>query len=79
MQTKELTKEDKNEIRFISFIVPEFAAAYWMNVPKAYRYLKQYGGMDYIRDHWWALHTDNPFWAVRDIFEICQQNGDLRC
>jgi hypothetical protein len=21
------------------------------------------------------LHTDNPFWVVRDMHEICYQNG----
>jgi len=49
-----------------------------MNIQDAYRYLKQYGGLDYLREHWWALHTDNPFWAVRELFEICRQNGELK-
>ena len=78
METGTLDKENRNEISFISFIITEFAAAYKMNVQKAYLYLKQYGGIDYLRENWWALHTDNPFWAVRDIFEICRQNGGLK-
>ena len=76
--TNELSKETRDEISFLAFIIPEFAAAYKMNVQDAYRYLKQYGGIDYLREHWWALHTDNPFWAVRDLFEICRQNGGLK-
>jgi len=24
------------------------------------------------------LHTDNPFWAVRELFDVCQQNGGMR-
>jgi hypothetical protein len=24
------------------------------------------------------LHTDNPFWAVRDLYEVCYKNGGLR-
>ena len=78
METGTLDKENRNEISFISFIITEFAAAYKMNVQKAYLYLKQYGGIDYLRENWWTLHTDNPFWAVRDIFEICRQNGGLK-
>ena len=78
METNILNKEIRNEISFISFIIPEFAAAYKMNVQNAYRYLKQYGGLDYLHENWWALHTDNPFWAVRDMFEICRQNGGLK-
>ena len=78
MQPNELSKENRDEISFMTFIIPEFAAAYKMNVQDAYRYLKQYGGLDYLREHWWALHTDNPFWAVREMFEICRQNGGLK-
>ena len=49
-----------------------------MDKQEAYRYLKKYGGLDFIFEHWWALHVDNPFLAVRDIYEICYQNGGLR-
>jgi hypothetical protein len=49
-----------------------------MNRQEAYRYLKKYGGLDFLFEHWWALHTDNPFWAVRDMQEICYRNGGQR-
>lgn len=78
MATTVLDKETRNEISFISFIIPEFALAYKMNIQNAYRYLKQYGGLDYLYEHWWALHTENPFWAVREMFDICRQNGGAR-
>jgi hypothetical protein len=76
--TKILDKDTRDEISFISFIIPEFALAYKMNVQQAYRYLKKYGGLDYLYENWWALHTDNPFWAVRDMYEICRKNGGMR-
>jgi hypothetical protein len=44
-----LNKANRDEISFISFIIPKFAAAYKMNIQKAYQYLKQYGGIDYLR------------------------------
>jgi|GEM_PF-3657871 len=31
---------------------------------------------DGVRNH--TKSTYNPFWAVRDMFEICRQNGGLR-
>ena len=77
-QLKQLDKETSDCVAFIAFIIPAFAAAYKMNVQDAYRYLKKYGGLDFLHEHWWALHTDNPFWAVRDIFEVCHRNGGLR-
>ena len=71
-------KEQLNKLRFITFIIPEFARSYKMDKQEAYRYLKKYGGLDFIFEHWWALHVDKPFWAVRDIYYICYQNGGLR-
>ena len=78
METIALNKASRDEISFISFIIPEFAAAYKMDIQKAYQYLKQYGGIDYLRENWWVLHTENPFWAVRELFEICHRNGGMR-
>ncbi|GAP72343.1 hypothetical protein SAMD00024442_3_51 [Candidatus Symbiothrix dinenymphae] len=78
METAVLSKEVQNKLSFVSFIIPEFARSYKMNKQEAYRYLKKYGGIDYLLEHWWALHTDNPFWAVRDLYEICYKNGGLR-
>jgi hypothetical protein len=75
MKTNVLSKETENKMAFVGFIIPQFADAFKMDIRKVYRYLKQYGGMDYILDCWWALHVDNPYWAVRDIFDVCEMNG----
>ena len=72
------TDEVRSKISFMTYIVPAFADAYKMNVQDAYFYLKKYGGWDFLNEHWWALHTDNDIWAVRDIYEICYQNGGLK-
>jgi hypothetical protein len=78
METRTQDKEARTKLRFATFIIPESADAYKMDRQEAYRYLKKYGGLDYLFEHWWALHTDNPFWAVRDLFEVCRQNGGLK-
>jgi hypothetical protein len=70
--------EDENKINFIASIIPAFADAYKMKVSNAYDYLKKYGGLSYLLDEWWALHTENIVWAVRDIYEVCRNNGGLR-
>ncbi|KAA6310995.1 hypothetical protein EZS27_037799 [termite gut metagenome] len=77
MVTK-LDKQTSDKVSFITFIIPEFASAYKMNIQEAYFYLKKYGGMDYLNECWWALHTDNSFWAVRDMFQVCRSNGGYR-
>ena len=48
MANRELNKDTNDKISFVCFIIPEFALAYKMNVQKAYQYLKQYGGIDYL-------------------------------
>lgn len=73
-----LDKETSDKVGFISYIIPKFADEYKMGAQDAYLYLKKYGGLDFLMEHWWALHTDNPFWAVRDLYDICYENGGMR-
>jgi len=74
----ELDSETKSKVRFITFIITMFARAYKMNKQEAYIYLEKYGGLSFLLEHWWALHTDNPMWAVRDLYEVCYENGGLK-
>jgi hypothetical protein len=78
MKTQTIDKATSDKISFISFIIPKFATSYKMNIQDAYLYLKKYGGMNYLNENWWALHTDNPFWAVRDMYKVCVSNGGTR-
>jgi hypothetical protein len=73
-----LDRETQNKVNFMTFIIQKFARAYKMSGPDAYSYMKKYGGMDFLNDCWWALHTDNPYWAVKDIYKVCRNNGGLR-
>ena len=67
--------ERRHKVRFITFIIPEFAREYKMDKQTAYCYLKKNGGLDFLFEHWWALHTDTPMYAVRDMYDICYKNG----
>jgi hypothetical protein len=77
-QKRELDREMQNKILFMAFIITKFARAYKMSKPNAYLYLKKYGGLDFLNECWWALHIDNPYWAVRDMYKVCRNNGGLR-
>jgi len=78
MESRAIDKATSDKISFISYIIPKFAADYKMGTQQAYQYLKQYGGLAFLMEHWWALHTDNDIWAVHDIYQICRNNGGLR-
>lgn len=60
---------------YTNFMINEFAEAYKIDKPEGYRYLKKFGGLDYIREHWWALHTDNQCHVLNEIFDLCRKNG----
>ena len=78
MKSRALDKKASDKISFFSFIIPAFAEAYKMNMQVAYRYLKQYGGLDFLHKHWWALHTDNEYYTLFDLYEVCYKNGGKR-
>ncbi len=78
MGTPVLDKQMSDKVSFIAYIIPAFADAYKMNIQQAFFYLKKYGGLDYLIEHWWALHTDNPIYAVHDMYLVCRQNGGPR-
>ena len=75
MESKAINKTTSDKISFISYIIPKFAADYKMETQQAYQYLKQYGGLAFLMEHWWALHTYSGFWAVRDLYDVCYKNG----
>jgi hypothetical protein len=77
-KTYELDAETKNKVRYVTFMINLFALTYKMNRQKAYLYLEKYGGLDFLFEHWWALHTDNSMWSVRDLYEVCYENGGLK-
>ena len=78
MEKKQLDKQTSDKVSFISYIIPKFANEYKMGTQDAYFYLKKYGGLDFLMEHWWALHTENAFWAVRYLYDVCYQNGGER-
>ena len=75
---RELVSETRSKVRFITFIITMFARAYKMNKQETYFYLEKYGGLNFLFEHWWALHPDNPMWAVSDLYEVCYKNGGLK-
>jgi len=75
---KTLDKVTSDKIGVITYFVPAFAEAYKMNVQEAYLYLKKYGAWDFLSKHWWALHADSSFWAVRSLYNVCYKNGGLK-
>jgi hypothetical protein len=75
---RKLDEETRNKVCFITFIITMFARAYKMNKQQAFLYLEKYGGLDYLYKHWWALHTEDPYWSLKSLYSACYRNGGLR-
>ena len=75
MNSATISKATSDKISFLTYIVPEFAAAYKMKTQDAFFYLKRYGGWDFLNKYWAALHTANSFHVVDYLYRICYQNG----
>ena len=78
MKTQALDKATDDKVNFMPFLITKFARAYKMNCQQAYTYLKKHDGLAFLDKHWWALHTDNPFWSIRDLYEVCHGNGGAK-
>jgi hypothetical protein len=78
MEAKSLDKQTSDKVSFVTFIIIEFAEAFKMKKTDAYHYLRQYGGLDFLFKHWWAMHTDDKYFALRDLYDVCLENGGRR-
>jgi TRAP-type mannitol/chloroaromatic compound transport system substrate-binding protein len=62
-------------VEYMNMIIFEFASSYKLPVRKAYIYLKQYGGIDFLNEFYDVEHTENPYYTVRTLLNICRNHG----
>ena len=48
-----------------------------MNTKSAYRFLSQYGGIDFLMEHYEIEHTLSIDEAIDDLETICRKNGGV--
>jgi TRAP-type mannitol/chloroaromatic compound transport system substrate-binding protein len=64
-----------NTINWIVVCVNEFARQFSLDAKTAFKYLYNYGGIDFLQEHYEAEHTLSFDEAVEDLQIICQNNG----
>jgi prephenate dehydratase len=57
--------------------IKKFATAFNLSFIESYRYLENYGGLQFILDHYEIEHTLSINDAVEDLQAICRKNGGL--
>lgn len=77
-QKIELDQDTKDKVSFVTFIINKFARTYKMSKQNAFMYLKKYGGLTFLSEFWWTLHTEDPYWSMFELYEVCYENGGRR-
>ena len=67
--------KEKNIIHWAVVCVNEFARRFSLDVKSAFRYLYNYGGIDFLQEHYEAEHTLSFDETIEDLRLICQNNG----
>ncbi|MDR0471289.1 MAG: DUF3791 domain-containing protein [Nitrososphaerota archaeon] len=74
------TTAENKTYKILSYIVlciKKFAEAFNLSLTDAYRYLGNYGGLQFIIDHYEIEHTLSIDEAIEDMQTICRKNGGL--
>jgi len=72
-----ITKQQSNTINYLVICINDFAERFRMDARAAYRFLAQYGGIDFLMQHYDIEHTLSLDDAVEDLELICRQNGGV--
>ena len=70
-----ITKQQTNTINYVVICINVFAERFEMDTRAAYRFLAQYGGIDFLMQHYDIEHTLSLEDTVEDLELICRQNG----
>lgn len=74
-RVKAMSKEQRNIIEYLVCVIGAFARQFSLTNAKAYQYLRQYNGLDFLIKHYNVEHTQSIEDAVEDIAIICNRHG----
>ena len=69
------TYEIENRLEFLFCCIGEFAARHSLTNSAAYRYLINFGGLDFIDKHYRIEHTQSMEDIIDDMTRICHRHG----
>lgn len=73
MQT--IDENTSNRIRYMNFIIISFAKGAKMWIPEAYKYLRDFGGLDFLYRHYEYEHTLPASNTHFTLLKVCRNNG----
>jgi hypothetical protein len=73
--TKELSREVKNRISYVNFIIMKFARYFKLPASEAFKYLDEYGGMAFLYSNYEYEHTQADINTCMALLQVCRNNG----
>jgi len=70
-----ITKTQTNIINYLVVCVNVFAERFDMTAKSAFAYLSEYGGIDFLLEHYEIEHTLSLDDAIDDLQTICSKSG----
>ncbi|MDR3218996.1 MAG: DUF3791 domain-containing protein [Dysgonamonadaceae bacterium] len=64
-----------NRIRYMNFIIYEFASGFKRPLQEAFIYLEDYGGLKFLLDNYDYEHTQSEFNTCMHLLHVCRRNG----
>lgn len=70
-----MLKKERNVIDYIVICINEFAKQYKKTNKDAYLYLRDYKGIEFLKENYEAEHTVGLEDAIDDLKQVCIKNG----
>lgn len=70
-----MSKEQSNIVEYLVCVIGAFAKQFSLSNAKAYQYLRQYKGLDFLTKHYGIEHTQSIEDAVEDVTIVCNRHG----
>lgn len=70
-----MSKQEKNLINYIVICINEFAKQCKITSKEAYVYLRDYKGIEFLKENYEAEHTVGLDDAIDDLKQVCNNNG----
>ena len=67
--------ERMNRIRYMNFIIHEFARGFKRPVQEAFIYLEDFGGLEFLLDNYEYEHTCSAHDTAMSLLKVCRNNG----
>jgi len=70
-----ISQRIKKVVDYTVFVIDIFAQESKISMRDAHNYLRTYGGLAFLRQHYEAEHCENPEYTLQSLKEICHRNG----